>query len=138
MNEFLDLVGAALLFAGSVFCLAAAVGIVRFPDVLARLHAATKPQVFGLVLILGGVVFTVRTWQVPALCLLMIVLQILTAPVSGHMVARAAYRTDQWDDGRAVVDELGHDLTKAGFVNRPEDEEPTPTPGAPAPEALKE
>lgn len=47
MTEFLDLLGALLVFAGSIFCLAAAVGIVRFPDVLTRLHAATNRRCSG-------------------------------------------------------------------------------------------
>ena len=103
MNEVLDVLGAALLLVGSLFCLAAALGIVRFPDVLTRLHAATKPQVFGLLLILTGVALTLRTWHVLLLALLTMGLQILTAPVSSHMLARTAYRTDQWDDETATI-----------------------------------
>lgn len=123
MTEVLDLLGAVLLLLGSLFCLAAAVGIVRFPDVLTRLHAATKPQVFGLVLILTGVALVLRTWHVALLAAFTVGLQILTAPVSGHMLARTAYRTDQWDDQHAVMDELGEDLEAAGFTNV-SDEEP--------------
>lgn len=122
MSEVLDVAGAALLFVGSVFCLAAALGIVRFPDVLTRLHAATKPQVFGLMLILTGVALTLRTWHVVLLAALTIALQILTAPVSSHMLARTAYRTDQWGDENATIDELGDDLQAAGFVNKTDDE----------------
>lgn len=125
MNAVLDLLGAVLLLLGSVFCLAAAVGVVRFPDVLTRLHAATKPQVFGLVLILTGVALTLRTGHVAILAAFTVGLQILTAPVSGHMLARTAYRTDQWDDEDASIDELGEDLEAAGFTNIFE-EEPGP------------
>lgn len=124
MAEVFDIIGALFLLAGAVFCLAAAVGIVRFPDVMTRLHAATKPQVFGLVLILTGVAFTMRTWHVVLVALLTIGLQILTAPVSGHMLARTAYRTDQWADEHATVDELGEDLEAAGFSNKPEENGP--------------
>lgn len=125
---WLDLLGALLLCAGAFFCLAAALGVARFPDVLTRAHAATKPQVFGLMLILGGVMVTLRSWNVVALALLTIALQIFTAPISGHMLARAAYRTGQWDSDHAVVDDLGRDLDRAGFVHVEE------TPDAP-PEA---
>lgn len=117
IGAVLDLVGALLLFAGAFFCLAAAVGVVRFPDVLTRLHAATKPQVFGLILIFTGVAVTLRTPHVAVLAAFTVGLQILTAPVSGHMLARTAYRTDQWDDQHAVMDELGEDLEAAGFTN---------------------
>jgi multicomponent Na+:H+ antiporter subunit G len=122
MTEVLDLLGAVFLLAGTIFCLAAAVGVVRFPDVLTRLHAATKPQVFGLMLVLTGVALTLRTWHVVILALFTIGLQILTAPVSGHMIARTAYRTDQWDDQHASIDELADDLEAAGFRNTTDDD----------------
>ncbi|MBK8462484.1 MAG: monovalent cation/H(+) antiporter subunit G [Nigerium sp.] len=121
-GDVLDIAGASLLLAGALFCLAAAVGILRFPDVLTRLHAATKPQVFGLLLILTGVALTLRTWHVFILATLVIGLQILTSPVAGHMLARTAYRTDQWDDEHARVDELGDDLAAAGFRNKADPE----------------
>lgn len=121
MTGVLDVAGALLLLVGTLFCLAASLGIVRFPDVLTRLHAATKPQVFGLTLVLAGVALTLRTWHVVLIALLTVVLQILTTPVSSHMLARTAYRTDQWDDELATIDELGEDLEAAGFVNRTDD-----------------
>ncbi|MDN5571135.1 MAG: monovalent cation/H(+) antiporter subunit G [Propionibacteriaceae bacterium] len=121
MNDFWDIVGAALLCIGAFFCLAAAVGIVRFPDVLTRMHAATKPQVFGLMVALLGVAISLRTWHGWALCLLVIVLQISTAPTAGHMVSRTAYRTGQWDEEHAEIDELAIDLEQAGFTHRTDD-----------------
>ena len=62
MNAVLDVAGALLLVGGAFFCFAAALGVVRFPDVLTRMHAATKPQVFGLLLVLSGVLLTLRSW----------------------------------------------------------------------------
>ena len=118
---FLDVAGALLLLAGAFFCLAAALGVARFPDLMTRLHAATKPQVFGLILDLTGVMMTLRSWEVVALSLLTIALQVITAPVSGHMLARTAYRTGQWDLEHAVMDELGRDLAEAGFAHPGED-----------------
>ena len=117
----LDVVGALLLLAGAFFCLAAALGVARFPDLMTRLHAATKPQVVGLVLVLTGVMLTLRTWEVVALSLLTIALQVITTPVAGHMLARTAYRTGQWDHEHAVMDELGRDLAEAGFTPAGED-----------------
>ncbi|WP_232547575.1 monovalent cation/H(+) antiporter subunit G [Propioniciclava soli] len=124
MTEVLDIIGALLLVIGAFFCLAAAVGIVRFPDVLTRMHAATKPQVFGLMVALIGVAISLRTWHSFALCLLVIALQVSTAPTAGHMVGRTAYRTGQWDDEHAEIDELAIDLEQAGFTHRPDDPDP--------------
>ena len=127
MNEILDTVALVLVLIGGLLCVTAAIGLLRFHDVPTRLHAATKPQVFGLVLVLSGVMLTLRTPQVVGLCMLTIALQIITAPVAGHMLARTAYRTGQWDEEEAVVDDLGRDLAEAGFAHAddvPADEPP--------------
>ena len=94
----MDYLGALCLAAGALFALAAAVGLVRFPDPLSRMHAATKPAVFGLLLVLLGVALTLRDPKVITLVTFAVVMQVMTAPVSGHLVARTAHRT-----GQAVV-----------------------------------
>ena len=53
MNVF-DVTAAVLVLSGSLLALTAAIGVVRFPDTLSRMHAATKPQVLGLLLVLTG------------------------------------------------------------------------------------
>ena len=45
--DIMDGASAVLLLAGCVFALIAAIGVVRLPDLLSRMHAATKPQVIG-------------------------------------------------------------------------------------------
>ena len=40
--------------AGALLGLAAGIGVLRFPDALSRMHAATKPQVLGVLLLLLG------------------------------------------------------------------------------------
>lgn len=108
-DQFLDLAGAVVLAIGAFFCLAAAIGLVRFPDVMTRMHAATKPSVFGLILVLVGVTLSLRDWKAFTLLGLAVVLQILTAPVSGHLVSRTAYRDGAWDAEHAAVDDLAAD-----------------------------
>lgn len=110
MNEdVFAVVGVSLVALGSAFCLAAAIGLVRFPDALARMHAATKPAVFGLLLVLSGVGVALRDPAVIALMALAVLLQVMTAPVSGHLVSRQAHRLGQWDSKNAVIDELSAD-----------------------------
>ena len=48
------------MLSGSVLALTAAIGVVRFPDTLSRMHAATKPQVLGLLLVLAGAAIRLR------------------------------------------------------------------------------
>lgn len=119
MMDVWDLVSALLLFAGAFFCFTAAVGVVRFPDTMTRLHAAAKPQVFGLILILLAIAVDQHSWRVIAICLLVAAFQITTTPVAAHMIARTAYRTGTWDAEGAVVDDLAEDLDLAGFHFEP-------------------
>lgn len=138
-SEIGDLAGAILLLVGAFLCLSAAVGLVRFPDTLTRMHAATKPQTLGLVVIVIGVAVSLRDVRALGILLLVAILQLMTSPVSAHMVARTAYRSHQISNGAIVRDELAEDLAKAGFELKapPERAEPTvevpddPTPDDP-------
>lgn len=127
LDQVLDYLGALSLAAGSVFALASALGLVRFPDPLSRMHAATKPAVFGLLLVLLGVTLTLRDPKVFTLLTFAVGMQVMTAPVSGHLVSRTAHRTGQWDSEHAVVDELAADQAAEG------DPEPHPAPPADQP-----
>ena len=115
MNEVLDVIGAVFLLLGAVLCFAAALGLVRFPDVLTRMHAATKPQTLGLLLVVAGVAFSLQNLKALGMLLLVAVLQLLTAPVAAHMVGRTAYRTGQVRSDLLTTDDLADDLAAAGF-----------------------
>lgn len=101
-----DVVSAACLLAGSLLSLIAAIGVVRFPDLLSRMHAATKPQTLGLLLILAGVGLRLRDPSEIGMLVAVALFQLLTVPVAAHMVGRAAYRTNQVSDDHLLVDEL--------------------------------
>ena len=115
-----DVVTAVLVLGGSALALTAAIGVVRFPDTLTRMHAATKPQVFGLLLVLVGIGFSQHDPKVWLTLGLVMVLQVLTAPVAGHLIGRVAYRSGEWNPDHLVVDELGEDLSDAGFIRNEE------------------
>ncbi|MET0467217.1 MAG: monovalent cation/H(+) antiporter subunit G [Aeromicrobium sp.] len=100
-----DITSGTLLILGASFAFVAAVGVVRFPDVLTRMHAATKPQTFGLLLILAGLALRIESLGDLTLVAVVALFQLLTAPVSAHMVGRAAFRADQVDRDALVVDE---------------------------------
>lgn len=116
MTEIWNLIGAVLICFGAFFGLASAIGLVRFPDLLTRMHAATKIQVFGLVLTYLGVAVTLRDWFVTATMALVIGFQVLTTPVSGHLVSRTVYRLNYWRCNDVVIDELADDLAQSGFT----------------------
>ena len=107
MNPVVDVVSIVLLLTGCAFAMFAGIGLVRFPDVLSRLHAGTKPQVTCLVLIFVGAALRLEGLPVVTMLLLAAVLQMLTAPVSAHLVAKVAYRRRHLRMDLLVVHETG-------------------------------
>jgi multicomponent Na+:H+ antiporter subunit G len=101
-----DVLSAALLLGGVSFSLLAAVGLQRFDDVFARIHAATKATTLGLVLVLVAVALQIETKGDIAKLGLVAILQFMTAPVSAQMVGRAAYRAGTELSPTTVLDQL--------------------------------
>ncbi|WP_309068855.1 monovalent cation/H(+) antiporter subunit G [Microbacterium sp.] len=101
-----DVVALVLVLLGALLCVTAGIGLLRFGDVPSRLHAATKPQVLGLLLIATAVALSLRSWTVVASLVPVVLIQLATAPLSAHMVGRQAYRNGTIDEGNLVVDEL--------------------------------
>ena len=106
MDAVIDGVTAVLLVVGALMSLGAAIGLLRFPDLMSRMHAATKPQVLGLFLMLAAIGLQMRTWWVWPVLLVAWIFQLLTAPVSAHMVGRSAYRTKHGHRELLTKDEL--------------------------------
>jgi multicomponent Na+:H+ antiporter subunit G len=101
-----DAVTAVLVLLSALMCFAAGVGLVRFPDVLSRLHAATKPQILGLIAIVADVAVTNPSVGTVTLAVAIVFFQGLTAPASAHMAGRAAYRTGHFLSDTLLVDEF--------------------------------
>jgi multicomponent Na+:H+ antiporter subunit G len=80
-----------LLLLGAVFMLLAAIGMVRMPDVLTRLHSSTKSGTLGVGLIMLGVALTFSDFAIGVRALAIVIFLFTTAPVAAHMIARAAY-----------------------------------------------
>ncbi|MCW2840365.1 MAG: hypothetical protein JWR55_1848 [Aeromicrobium sp.] len=105
----IDVLAGTLLISGALLATVAAIGIVRFPDVLSRMHAATKPQTVGLLLILAGLALRLQDLKAITILALIALFQLLTAPVSAHMVGRAAFRTGLAHPERLAVCEFDAD-----------------------------
>ncbi|HET6257475.1 MAG TPA: monovalent cation/H(+) antiporter subunit G [Pseudonocardia sp.] len=105
----LDTVSAAFLLLGALSSLLGALGMVRLPDLLARLQAATKPQTLGLLLILAGTALRVEL-ESAATLVLVALFQVITAPVISQLAGRSAYRSGTVRRDLLVVDELAREL----------------------------
>ena len=90
----IDLMSSLLIVTGLGFYLAGSIGLLRLPELYARLHALTKADNLGLGLLTAGLVL-----QSPdlfyALKLLLIWLAVLAASATGaHLIARHARRRE--------------------------------------------
>jgi len=106
MDMFLDVLVAVLLILGCLMSLIAGIGLLTFPDLLTRMHAATKPQVLGFLLIFAGLAIHLRSWIIVPVLALAWGMQLLTAPVSAHMIGRSGYRTKHAKKDTLFKDEL--------------------------------
>ena len=88
MNEIIT---ALLLILGSLFSFVAALGMLRLPDTVIRMHAATKAGTLGAGLILIGEAFFYAELGIALRALAAIAFLLLTAPVAAHLVGRASY-----------------------------------------------
>lgn len=110
----MDLISAVLMAAGAGFALLAAIGLHRFDDVFARMHAAGKASTLGLLLILLGAALRLSDLGNVLKLGLVAVLAVITVPAGVHLIARAAFRagteladaTDFDDASRRRFDEF--------------------------------
>jgi multicomponent Na+:H+ antiporter subunit G len=102
----MDLLTAALVVAGGLFGLIAAIGMLRLPDMITRMHASTKAGTLGAGLIMAAVAIHFMEVGITLRAAAAILFLLLTAPVAAHVIGRAAYRCGirLWD--RTWVDEL--------------------------------
>lgn len=117
----IEIIAAVLIGAGLLLGVVAAIGLNRFDGVLMRIHAASKPQVLGLLLVFAGASLAAGSWSLAALLLVVLLAQMLTVPVSSVMVGRAAFRRGFVRGGDYAVDELSPRLVDDGDEDDDED-----------------
>lgn len=86
-----DIASWTLILAGSLLLVAGALGLVRFPDFYARLHAAGVTDTGGAELVLLGLLLQAPGWLVAVKLVFIVLFLALTSPVSTHAVAHTAY-----------------------------------------------
>lgn len=90
LTVLLEAMSWVCLTAGVVFALIGAVGLLRFPDVFCRMHAAGIIDTVAVGLVLLGLALQSASWLVAAKLLLIFVFILYTSPTATHALARAA------------------------------------------------
>ncbi len=94
-----EIISTALVLSGSVLALTASIGLLRFRDSLSRMHAATKPQTFGLLLVLSGAGIRLGHNVDIGMLILGGVFALITAPLVAQRIGQLAYREQRADAG---------------------------------------
>ena len=90
MNTLLDVFSWVLLLSGSFFCVVGGVGLLRFPDLYARVHAAGITDTAGAGLLLAGLALQSGVSQITLKLALIVVFLYLTSPTATHALLKAA------------------------------------------------
>lgn len=133
--ELAELIVGLLSLGGAGLVLLAGVGVLRFDDLYARMHAATKAPTLGALLI--GVAGVIALDDSRPKLALAVVIIFVTAPVASHMIGRSAYRADgvelHLDAGDAFASfaddpEPWEDVAPRPATDDPGDEDPEAPP----------
>lgn len=104
--DFVTYLGCAFLLLGAGFALLAAVGVLRLPDMYARMHAASKAGALGGGMILIAVALISYDGAVALRAVLGAGFLLLTTPVAAHLLARVHHNSKDHSSVNLTVDEL--------------------------------
>ena len=101
-----EFISALFLLSGSVFMFVAALGMLRFPDLYTRMHAASKSISLGIGCLLIGAIIYFANPIVIVKAIAVILFIFMTMPVASQMISRVAHlrKVPKWD--KTFVDEL--------------------------------
>lgn len=125
MNLFVEFVVSALIVIGGVFLLVGSLGMIKLPELMARLHAPTKATTLGI----GSALFA-SVWYFAAAGdfsiheVLIVFFLFLTAPITAHFVAKAYLH--QHRERTTELPPTGSGCGWATFDRVPGREEPEP------------
>lgn len=111
-TTILDIVSSVLLLGTSLLTLVAAIGVLRLPETLSRVHAITAPHVLGTLLAMLGLALRLREPAFYGLLLIAAVFHMATTAIVCHMIGRASYRARRDRKERLIVDELASPLDR--------------------------
>ena len=98
------MIGELVALVGCTLVLLSAIGVMRFGDPLARLHALAKASTLGLLLILAGATVNLGSVNDITSAVLAGILHVIVSPPASNMVSRAVYLAGGLEPDR-VIDE---------------------------------
>ena len=90
MSDLLHVISWAALLTGGLLIITGAIGLVRFPDLYTRMHAAGVTDTGGAGLVLFGLMLQAGLTLVTVKLALILWFLLFTGPVASHVLAKAA------------------------------------------------
>ncbi|MBN2800419.1 MAG: monovalent cation/H(+) antiporter subunit G [Deltaproteobacteria bacterium] len=87
----LDILSWIFLLSGATFAIIAGIGVLRFPDVYTRSHAAGLGDTLATLLVILGLLLQSPDWMVAVKLIMVLAFVWFTSPISGHALVKAAY-----------------------------------------------
>jgi multicomponent K+:H+ antiporter subunit G len=95
LPAWLDMLTAALVVVGVAFALVGSLGLAKLSDFLKRLHGPTKASTLGVgCILIASMLYFAARGEATLHELLITLFVFLTAPVSAHLLVKAAMRLD--------------------------------------------
>lgn len=106
IDIIVNYIAGVLLIIGAIFAVIAAVGLWRLPDIYCRMHAASKAGTLGSGVMLLAIAFHAGDLGTITRAVAGFIFFLLTAPISAHLLAKAAYAVGYRPDDSSVLDEM--------------------------------
>ncbi|MHA2789892.1 monovalent cation/H(+) antiporter subunit G [Corynebacterium sp. S7] len=110
LEFFTDILSLIFIYSGAILVFSAAVGVLRFRDTLSRVHAITKPQTTGLILMVVGTIihlvgspdFSVAERSDVGMLILLVLFALMTNPVTAQRLGRVSRRESLYGSKREM------------------------------------
>lgn len=97
MNEWRLILSDVFVIAGTLAMTLAVIGVLRIPNTHAKIHAAAKGVILGVLVILGAALFASPA-DVIVRAILVGFFLLLTSPVGAHVLAKLAAQLESSSD----------------------------------------
>lgn len=114
------MISESLMLGGALLTLIAAIGVLRFPDALTRMHALTKASTVGFGLVAIGAAMSLPTANDVTSALLAFGLQLLTLPVAATLIANSTYWARRSETDLPAEDQLQQAATEGRLSPEPD------------------
>ena len=93
--SILEIISALFMISGSIFCLIGAYGVIKFPNFITRVHAASLIDSLGALLLIMGLVLHSGFNLISVKLIIILLLLFITGPTAIHAMVNTALHDDR-------------------------------------------